>query len=35
MGAIAEGWGLQAAIACIALLTAAMAMVASRARLLQ
>jgi MFS family permease len=34
MGAIAEGLGLQAAIASIALLVAAMAVVASRARLL-
>ena len=35
MGTIAEGLGLQAALACLALLAAAMAVVAHRARLLQ
>ena len=34
MGSVAEGLGLQAAIACIALLAAAIALVASRTRLL-
>ena len=35
MGAIAEGLGLQSAIACVALLAATMAVVANRARLLK